>query len=225
MGEGSAARRRRQNQGTLLTQNTKTMNTTTPISQDIESKITAFSEALAAGLDGIVKASEIYVAALDESWENASKFQSAFEDKLPASAWKQFEAVGRKWMHPRLIMGGMTDRRKANKVKKLTYSTQERIFNRGKFPLLIAGGDSLEIDLMEATHDQVAQICDGSQIRSLSAQKAWLEERALQREERAARKQHKQTETLPYVIGKGRVVFRRGTALTRAEIKRLLQEM
>jgi len=199
------------------------MSTTT--SDSLETKIDQFREALAAGLDGIVKASEIYVEALDESWENASKFQRAFEDKLPASAWKQFEAVGRKWMHPRLIMGGMADRRKANKVKKLTYSTQERIFNRGKFPLLVAGGDSLEVDLMEATHEQVAQICDGSEIRNLSAQKAWLEERALRREERAKRKQHKQTETLPYVIGKGRVVFRRGTSLTRAEIKRLLQEM
>ena len=200
------------------------MNTTT-ISKNIESMITAFSEALAAGLDGIVKAGEIYVEALDESWENASKFQKAFEDKLPASAWKQFEAVGRKWMHPRLIMGGMTDRRKANKVKKLTYGTQERVFNREKFPLLIAGGDSLETDLMEATPEQVAQLCDGSNIRSLSAQKAWLEERALRREERAFREQHKQTETLPYVIGKGKVVFRRGTTLTRPEIKRLLQEM
>ena len=200
------------------------MNTTT-ISKNIESMITAFSEALAAGLDGIVKAGEIYVEALDESWENASKFQKAFEDKLPASAWKQFEAVGRKWMHPRLIMGGMTDRRKANKVKKLTYGTQERVFNREKFPLLIAGGDSLETDLMEATAEQVAQLCDGSNIRSLSAQKAWLEERALRREERAFREQHKQTETLPYVIGKGKVVFRRGTTLTRPEIKRLLQEM
>ena len=137
---------------------------------------------------------------------------------LPASAWRQFEAVGRKWMHPKLIMGGMADRRKANKIKHLPYSSQERVFDKERFPLLVSGGDSIQVDMMEATHEQVNQLCDNHSIRNLAEQKAWLEAKAL-------REENDKPDTLPYVIGKGKVIFKRGVTLTRAEIKRLLQEM
>ena len=65
----------------------------------LKTKIEEFREALTAGMDGIVRASEIYVDALDDDPRNADKFQSVFADWVPASAWKQFEAVGRKWMN------------------------------------------------------------------------------------------------------------------------------
>jgi hypothetical protein len=113
-----------------------------------------FREAFQRGIEGIVQAAEVYVAALDDDPRNADRFRDEFADYIPPGAWAQFEAVGRKWMHPRLLMGGVADRRKAAIIKRLTYSGQERVFNRERFSLLTANGDTLEVDMLEATADQ-----------------------------------------------------------------------
>jgi len=184
-----------------------------------KTKIDEFRTAFAAGINGIVKAGEIYVEAIDVDPAIADTFRAEFADCIPASAWSQFEAVGRKWIHPKMIMGGMTDRAKAVHVKRLPYSTQERIFNRERFDLLTGDGTILKIDMLEATRDQVAQLCDGSAIRSIPAQKAWLEARKVKEAQTV------KPEVMPYTIAGGKVLFRKGTELTRQEIKRLLQEM
>ena len=186
----------------------------------LKTKIEEFREALTAGMDGIVRASEIYVDALDDDPRNADKFQSVFADWVPASAWKQFEAVGRKWMHPKLFMGGMSNRRKAHMGKALPYSLQERIFSGERFPLLVGGGDVMQVTVMDATLDQVGQLFAQDGLRGLPGQKSWLEEIALVGETEAAT-----PEVMPYVIHGGSVTFRKGVRMTRAELKRLLQEM
>jgi hypothetical protein len=116
-----------------------------------------------------------------------------------------------------MIMGGMTDRKKTALVGRLPYSLQERVFHREMFPLLTANGETLQVCLLEAAPDQVEQLCDGSTIRTLSAQKAWLESRAVAKAE--------PVELLPYTIADGKVTFRRGCSLNRVELKRLLTEM
>jgi len=184
----------------------------------ITQHMAAFRTAFNAGIEGIVKASEIYVEAIDQDPRNADKFREAFAEWVPSSAWSQFEAVGRKWMHPRLIMGGVSDRKKSSAIKRLPYSTQERVFNRERFDLLTADGDTLKVDLLEATADQTRQLCNGSTIRTLSEQRAWLESRATESVTTEA-------EVLPYVVTGGKVTFRRAVTLSRSELKRLLTEM
>jgi hypothetical protein len=184
----------------------------------ITSRIAEFRDALQNGINGIVKAAEIYVAALDADPRDADRFREEFAEWVPASAWSQFEAVGRKWMHPRLLMGGVSDRKKSALIKRLPYSTQERVFKRERFSLLTSAGEKLEVDIMEATPEQAEQLCNGSSIRNLSEQKAWLESRIVQDAGDTA-------EVLPYTVIDGRVTFRRGCILNRAELKRLLQEM
>jgi len=182
--------------------------------------IEEFRKAFNDGICNIVKASEIYVRAIDENPRNADKFREEFADSIPSSAWSGFEAVGRKWMHPRLLMGGMSDRKKNTIVKKLPYSVQERIFNRDRFPLLCCDGETLQVDIMEATHEQVSQLCGQGAIRNISEQRAYIESR------RTAPLASGQTEeVMPYTIKDGKVRFRRGVALTRSEVRRLLQEM
>jgi len=184
----------------------------------VTSRIADFRAALQAGIEGIVKAAEIYVAALDEDPRNADTFRDEFAEWVPSSAWAQFEAVGRKWMHPRLLMGGVSDRKKSAAIKRLPYSMQSRIFKRERFPLLTADGDTLQVDLMEATGDQVDQLCGSDSIRSLSEQRAWIESKA-------AAKACDEAEVMPYTLYNGKVTFRRGCVMNRAELKRLLQEM
>lgn len=180
-------------------------------------RIDDFRNALTAGIEGIVRAAEIYVAAIDEDPSNADKFRDAFSDWIPSAAWKNFEAVGRKLMHPRLLMGGMADRKKYAIVKRLPYSVQERIFRGERFKLLTAKGDTLNVDLMEATAEQVEQICGGGAVKSLGEQRAWLEHQS--------KTIDVETEPMPYVVFNGKVSFRKGVVLTRNEVKRLLQEM
>jgi hypothetical protein len=186
---------------------------------EVKTKLSEFRAAFQDGINGIVKAAEIYVSALDEDPRNSDKFRDEFADWIPASAWSQFEAVGRKWMHPRLLMGGVADRKKASVIKRLPYSMQDRVFKRERFQLLTDSGDTLRVDLMEATPEQAEQICNGSAIRNLGEQKAWLEARAAQ----TSTKQD--AEVLPYTIADNKITFRRGCVMNRNELKRLLQEM
>lgn len=178
--------------------------------------VSEFRAAFSAGVEAIVRAAAIYVAAIDEDRNNADLFRGSFQDIIPASAWAGFEAVGRKWMHPKLLLGG--GGAYSAKIKRLPYSAQEAIFDGQRFDLLTKDGDTLKVDLRECTPDQVEQLIDGSTVRTLAAQRAWLEARAI-----APAPQD--VERLPYYISGGRVVFRRGVSMTKRELNRVLSEM
>jgi len=175
-----------------------------------------FRDAFIKGIEGIVTAAEIYVASIDENPHNAEVFKKELGDWIPASAWSGFEAVGRKWMHPKLLMGGMADRKKNTIVKRLPYSVQEQVFNGGRFEYLTKDGRTLKVAILEATHDQAEQICDGGTIRNISAQKAYQERNPIKEVEAKA-------EILPYTILGGKITFRRGTVMTKRELKRLME--
>ena len=185
----------------------------------VDSQIEEFRDALQAGVQGFVRCGEIYVAAIDENPMSAEMFQREFAEIVPPSMWANFEAVGRKWLHPKMLMGGVSDRKKNSIFKRLPFSIQERIFGRERFPLLLANGDTLQVDALEATSEQAEQLFDNNGVRSAGAQKAWLESY------RTKTTGQQQAETLPYTICNGVVTFRRGTKLTRPELKRLLAEM
>jgi len=178
--------------------------------------VAEFREAFALGIDNIVRASRIYVEAIDDNPKQADEFRAAFADTIPGTAWSGFEAVGRKWMHPKLLMGG--GGKYASKIKRLPYSAQERIFSGERFELLTSTGDKIKVDVREVTPEQVEQLIDGTRIRTLAEQRAWLESR---KGVVAAGP----TEVLPYTIEHGKVHFRRGTTLNRAELRRLLTEL
>jgi len=183
--------------------------------------IAEFSAALQSGLDNIVKAASIYVEAIDRNPNNAFEFHSKFEDTIPISAWASFEAVGRKWIHPKLIMGG--GGRHGCRIKKLPYSVQKQIFDGHRFELLLHDGDTIRIDLREASADHARQLFGGDHIRTLSEQRLYLAETS-----KAEAKQEQMIEKIrqmPYVIRGGRVFFREGVEMTKREIQRLIEEM
>jgi len=184
----------------------------------LAAKMTEFEKALQSGISGIVRASEIYVAALEEDPRNHEKFKERFAEHVPATAWNQFEAVGRKLIHPRMIMGGISSPVKNRFIKKMPFSLQERVFKRERFPLLTAKGDTLSVDLLEATDEQADQLCNGSTIRTLGEQRAWMESRKPATQEQPV-------EVMPYTITDGRVSFRRGCVLSKTELRRILTDM
>jgi hypothetical protein len=175
-----------------------------------------FSEALTSGLDNIVKAAKIYVDAIDANPALADEFAAEFRDVVPASAWAGFEAVGRKWMHPRLLMGG--GGRYSSKIKRLPYNAQERIFDGERFDMLLPGGDTIKVDIREAAPEQADQLFGGNHIRTLAEQKLFLAKRS-------ASPSTEEAEVMPYTISNGVITFRRGVSMTRQEIKRIVSEM
>ena len=183
--------------------------------------IDRFREELTAGIEGMVRAAEIYVEAIDADPENIYLFQEAFDDLVPRAAWKRFEAVGRKWIHPKMMLGGISDRKKNALIAKLPYSAQSEVFAGKRFDLLTPEGETLKISPLEAPVSQVEQLVSSDgEIRTMASQKAFMVEK---QKEPAIRKATE--DQMPYIITNGKVTFRRGVTLTRAELKRILQEM
>jgi hypothetical protein len=186
-----------------------------------KSKINEFKDALQCGIDGIIRASEIYVKAIDEDPSVQSQFWLDLGDVVPISAWKQFEAIGRKWVHPRLLFGGVSSKVLMAEMRRAPYSVQARVFNGDRFDLLLDNGRTLRVSPLEATYSQVQQLFHGGAIRSISEQKAFLEERRAKAVSRLAF----DPEPMPYTITKGKVLFRRDTEMTKRELIRIIEEM
>jgi hypothetical protein len=183
--------------------------------QDQRDYIGEFRGLFAAGVESLVKACEVYVIAIDEKPGRVFDFQEEFKEIIPAGAWSQFEAVGRKWMHPKLLLGG--GGRYAGKIKRLPYSTQEQIFSGERFELITPKGEALKVDVREIQPEQAEQLFDGGHLRTPSEQRAWIEARCNVVTEKAT--------PMPYKITDHRVTFTRGTVLTKREVTRILAEM
>ncbi len=182
-----------------------------------EKILTDFKQALHEGINGFMKAGEVYVKAIEKDYTYGERLKEEFADMVPAKAWNQLEALGRKWIHPKLVLGGMSDPKKTNLVKRLPYSVQNKIFNSERFQLLVSGGDYLEVNFFDATYEQCKQLCGDGFMRSLSEQKSWLEQQKV--------KQEIKPEELPYHIIGGKITFRKNVSLTRAEMKQLLSQL
>ena len=181
-----------------------------------------FGKAYNGGILGLTRAAEIYVAAIDENPEMREKFREAFDNQIPWSIWPQFEAIGRKCMHPRLLMGGVSDAKKSRIIKRLPYSLQESIFDRReKFELLTTNGDTLNVDVLSATPEQVEKLFDEhGDYRTLAEQKAYDEQ--LKSDAAVA---EVAPEPMPYSIRRGRVSFIRPITLGKRDLQRIISEM
>jgi len=176
-----------------------------------------FQNALEDGINGFLRAGDVYVRAVDHDPDYGERLQEQFQHMVPSKAWNQLEALGRKWIHPKLLLGGMSDPKKTNLVKRLPYSTQTKVFNGGRFPLLVSNGDHIEVDLTDATYEQCKQICGQGTVRTLSQQKAYVEQAKL--------KQEIKPQELPYHINGGKITFRKNVSMSRAELKQLLNHL
>ena len=185
---------------------------------DVQALADEFREALAGTIAGVVRCGEIYAATLDESPEAAAALRSQFDGVVPQSAWRLFEAVGRKVMHPSLLLGAVPNAKKHKIIRSMPFDVQTRIFQRKRFDMLTEDGDTLKVDVLEASPEQVAQMFDDDGPRSVSAQRAFIESRR-------AKESEDVVDRMPYEIRRGKLVVRKGTELTRAEVQRILMEM
>ena len=101
----------------------------------LDDRINEFKTALTAGIEGIVKAAEVYVKTIDLMPESAGRFREAAAD-FPSRTWKMFEQIGRKQVHPKLLFGSGIEARTTAILKRLPYSQQDAVFNGTRFELL-----------------------------------------------------------------------------------------
>jgi hypothetical protein len=173
-----------------------------------------FRDALTQGMEGFTRAGQVYVEALDENPKNSEVFLTEFDGVVSPTMFGMLEKVGRKCLHPQLILGGGPN---ANKIRRLPYSVQERVFAGERFEMLVSGGEHILVDVREATKEQAEQLVGDDHIRTLSEQRAWMEAQKSQAEA--------EPEVMPYVIAGGTVTFRKGVKLTKQEVRRILAEI
>lgn len=183
--------------------------------QKMRDYINEFREAYNSGRNWIEKAAEIYIEAIDEDPANREKFQKALSGTVPTSAWYKLEAIGRKTIDSRLLvgMGG----KHTSRIRRLPYSLQQEILSGKKFDYLTASGTELKIDLMTCEDSQAKQMFNGTKIRSISEQKAWIEAEKIERQ--ISEVEHRE----PYEIRqrKKQIFFKENTVLTFDEVTRL----
>ena len=180
---------------------------------ELQSRVLQFKEAMTAGLEGIAEASRVYVNTIDAHPELEKEFKAQCQGFVPASAWKRLEDIGRRRVHPRLVLGGVEDMDKHSRVSQLPYDTQEQIMKRKKLSVLTDEGTIERKDVFEMTRTEVARAIGGGVIRKVPEQRKYLEE------------QKERKNDLPYYIEGGVAFFKRGARLTKVQVEKLLKDM
>lgn len=181
------------------------------ITFNIDSAIEKFKSLVERGLKNIEDASKIYVQCLDEDPASAETFRSRCS-MIPESAWSGFEAVGRGWYDYRLLLNGGPACRM---LRRLPRSQQTSALDDG-VEVLVQGGDILKVKVENLSPTQAKQVFAKDHIRSLGAQRAFIEEQVAPKS-----KEYKPTYTV-----RGNVLHvNAASKFTRQEITRILMEM
>jgi len=180
--------------------------------------VVAFREALDNAREGLAKAAEIYVQAIDEDPERSKEFRLALP-YIPERVWGQFEAIGRHRIDPRLLFGDGGPHRE--RIKRLPYTVQRQVLQGQPVELLVNESDVLLADARTLTQQQAAQVFANDHVRTPAEQKAWL----LDQQRRTNLTKGDSAETLPYLIQGNKVTFRKNLTMTLRELKDLIQIM
>jgi hypothetical protein len=180
-------------------------------------KIGQFIEAYQQGVDAWVKAGEILVEMVEEDFKVFEKIV----EKCPAinvGALYMFEQMGRKTLHPRLLL---SDSPGYQKLAALPLSLQERYLDE-PLPLVVEtdnGTDILLVKTREMTTGQARQVFGNGRIRTEGEQKAWLIDRA----SKAAKPVGSNISA--WKIKAGRVEFQAGATLSAGELATIITQL
>lgn len=176
-----------------------------------EKLINQFTEFLTAGLEGLRKAAEIYVTAIDESPTAKQVFRDHFRGTLPTSIWDSLEKVGRRSLHPKLLLGGVPN---SQVIRRLPYAQQEKFIDtKATVPLVTPSGRVMKARPIDLKPEQVKVVFDGSRIRDVEEQKLVV------KSEKPKKKRPQ------YTIKGGCVYFWHNTVLTKSQLQDLLEEL
>lgn len=170
---------------------------------------------IAKGIECWQKAGEVVVKIIDEDGMSVEEI-AASSDFLTEDIVFRFEQIGRKLLSPVLMIA---DYPAARHIIKLSYKEQEEMIC-GSVEVLLENGESLNISVQNLTQLQCRQVFDKKRIRTLPAQRAWMES---ERTKSASYPIHEIK--YPYTIRSGRIFIPSACQLTKADLKRMLSDL
>lgn len=184
-----------------------------------QNQVSEFVSLVAQGIECWNKAGEIIVQLLDEHGMTIAEIAESSEF-LTEDIVTRFEQLGRKQLFPRLLVA---DYPAAKYIIKLPYSEQKRVIE-GSVELLVLNGKestTLMVKPENMTPAQCRQVFAGDQVRSIGAQRAWLEDKRSMKEIADA---IINSDALYKVKGR-RVVFLRACELSAGQLAQIISEI
>ena len=137
-----------------------------------DTEIRKFRELFTLGISAVREAARIYVRAIDANSLAKREFARQMPE-IPAAAWDTLEQVGRGLLHERLLLlGGRVQ--DAMKGRPLSAQT-DAIENGVDGPL--HDGTVMRMKPENMVASQLTQVFGGGSVRSIAAQRAWMESR------------------------------------------------
>lgn len=191
---------------------------TTLSHKEIDAKTELFIDLFREGVAAWIKAGELLV----EMVESDPHVYDYIIQKCPtlnAGILGRFEQMGRKILHPQLLLTASPG---FAKLQKLPMSLQERYIEE-PIPLIVHTDDGTDVLLVKAkdmTKEQAAQVFSNNRLRTEGEQKAYL----MQLRSMAARPVNT-SNAAPWSIKSGRVIFQQGASLTAGELAMIVAQL
>lgn len=180
-------------------------------------QIGKFIELFQAGVDAWIKAGELLVEMVEED-PHIYDYIIQQCPTLNAGILGRFEQMGRKTLHPQLLLSASPG---FDKLRKLPFSMQERYLTE-PVPIIVHTDNGTDVLLVEAknmTKEQANQVFAPGRIRTEGEQKAWL----MQQRSMAAKPIGGNVSA--WTIKGGRVVFSAGATLSAGELATIITQL
>ena len=180
-----------------------------------ENKINQFTKLIQQGIDAWQDAGTLLIEMIKSDSKIFDKI-IAKDPRLNASILGRFEQIGRKVLHPYLLI---SDSPAASKLATMPYSVQERYLNE-PVPLIIETGngiDTILVDIKNMSNGQANQAFGRGIVRTSSQQRAWLLDRASK-----TAKTVKEKNRPLYMIKNGKVHFNQDAEFSLAELVKIM---
>jgi hypothetical protein len=150
--------------------------TALPQNQNNHDLVDRFIQSVLGAMANLQEAGEIAAQAIDQDQDWPDKVVDKCPDMTIAFI-RKIEAVGRKKLHPRLVVNESPGVRR---LARLPYSLQEK-YSVNPVPLLInknGNWETLQVDVRNLLPDQARQVFSDDGLRDSSGQRAWIEDKA-----------------------------------------------
>ncbi len=184
--------------------------------------IAKLKNAIQDGIDAWKHAGEALVELIDDHGMTLESIcDSIGSPVVTINVLSQFERIGRNQVLPALLVA---DYPSSKLIQKLPISEQRRVGENGVEVMVLRSGkaDTLIVQAEDLTKDQCKQVFGNESVRTLSAQRAWLESQAA---EKQAAEMASKAAQVPWVIRSGRVIFRDSCELSRHDLSMILAQM
>jgi hypothetical protein len=180
-------------------------------------QIAEFIELFQTGVNAWIKAGELLVQMVEED-PHIYDYIIQQCPTLNAGILGRFEQMGRKTLHPQLLLSASPG---FSKLSKLPFSMQERYLTE-PVPVIVhtdTGTDVLLIEAKNMTKEQANQVFAPGRIRTEGEQKAWL----IQQRSNSAKPVGGNVS--PWRIKNGRVEFQAGATLSAGELATIITQL